>query len=285
MNPSFLAVIVTASSVAGFGLLAVLGVYSANEFMTSNPFVGLAGVGAAVVLIAIGVVASLLKAGRPERTFSPLDEWRSPWPPRTDFFGKITLVSALVFGFGWGVLGDTDGLWAVAAMLAAILSMASLICTAMIYGCLRPVRQWFEIWTVPGFVTFGIMGGTLLAAPIGLALGETNWLVKYLPTGTIVIAWWFNIIFWDYALGSRNLDKAAVEDPALDFPATGENYLIKDSCFDDARKQTQKWRRKVNVIAFGLPMAFTLISLATLKNHEAFSVLMAVAGGISFLAG
>lgn len=287
MHPVSLAVILSSSSIAGLGLLAVLGLLSAAGFLTSNPWLGVFAIGVAVVLIALELVAALFNLGRPEKTFDALAQWPSPWPSRTRLFAKITLVAAIGFGIGWGGLGNTDGIWMLAGVAAIILSMVTVTCSAMIYGCLRPVRQWFEWWTAPSIITFSVMGGSLLLSPIAQVMGEPNWLIKYLPSGTVVFAWFFNVVFWDYALNMWPRPHAVQQDgdgsaPSLEFPQTGENYLIKEAVFDAARRRTHDLRRFVHLTAFAIPLTLTLIGTAT---HGTVATVMALGAVISFVVG
>ena len=53
-----------------------------------------------------------------------------------------TYVPAVLFGLGWVIWEDLQGVWAVCAPLAAAGAALTVACTGMIYASLKPIRQW-----------------------------------------------------------------------------------------------------------------------------------------------
>jgi DMSO reductase anchor subunit len=152
------------------GLLAVLPVIA----ITSQGDV-LAGVISLGLLIA-GLVASLFHLGHPERAWRSAAMWRTSWLSREVIVLPVTLVLIFVYtllkyfrnhdviivlGNGYPVE------WSTAIGFSAAFAVFALyLCTAMIYACLKFLRQWHSPLTALNFLLLGSASGFTLAAAL-----------------------------------------------------------------------------------------------------------------------
>ncbi len=67
MHPAYSVILFTTASGAGYGMLALLGLVGVNHGQASSPAFGLVSMVLALALVTIGLLASTLHLGRPER--------------------------------------------------------------------------------------------------------------------------------------------------------------------------------------------------------------------------
>ena len=163
MHPAFSVIFLTTLIGAGQGLFLAL--FTAQSYALfdllpepSDPaFLGI-GSALALVLLAGGLVASFFHLGRPERAWRAATQWRTSWLSREVLmlpaFMGILFLYGLCHHFGWKpVLATLPGgigvdLTVVLGVLATLLAFALYVCTAMIYACLRFLREWQTPLTV-----------------------------------------------------------------------------------------------------------------------------------------
>ena len=263
MRPAYSVILFTVLSGAGYGLAAMASLVLASAAMIAVPqlavILGLA-------LASCGLVASTFHLGRPERAWRALSQWRTSWLSREAVLALATFVVAVPLI----VLLDlerNDGLAIrLAAAAMAVSCFATVLCTAMIYASLRPVRQWRH-WTVPAAYLFFALGsgGVLLnllqavaKAPSGMwslapvpallaAWGarEANWLLLHAKPGQLTIA---------DATGLARLGTVSTLDP----PHTEPNYLLHEFGFRVARRHIARLRVLARIFGLFLPIAATL---------------------------
>ncbi len=162
MHPAFSVVFFTTATGAGYGLLALLGVLAGQGFIPPDFWLGLVGMGLALGLIAAGLLSSTGHLGRPERAWRAFSQWRSSWLSREGVASVTTFIPAGLFGIGWVLLGRTGGWVAIAGLLAAIGAIVTVCTTSMIYASLKPIAQWHSRFTLPGYLIFSAMTGSVL---------------------------------------------------------------------------------------------------------------------------
>ena len=69
MNPAFSVILLTTASGAGYGMLAWLGVLNALRPAAASPWFGVAAILVALALSTVGLLASTLHLGHPERAW------------------------------------------------------------------------------------------------------------------------------------------------------------------------------------------------------------------------
>ncbi|TIQ49906.1 MAG: dimethyl sulfoxide reductase anchor subunit [Mesorhizobium sp.] len=261
MHPAFSVVFFTTATGAGYGLLALLGVLAGLGFVPPDFWLGAIGMGLALGLISAGLLSSAGHLGRPERAWRAFSQWRSSWLSREGVASVATFVPAGLFAIGWVVLGRTDGWVAVAGLLAAVGAVITVCTTGMIYASLKPIAQWHSRYTLPSYLIFSAMSGSVLLNALlqGFALSST-----ILLTGCsllTLLGWGWKLATWRY---NDRLEIATTANTAtglaggtvrsLEWPHTEENYLLKEMGFRIARKHKARLRQITQVLAFALPV-------------------------------
>ena len=174
MQPAFSVVFLTTLIGAGQGLLLAL--YLAEfgaryRWWLAAPADGaFFALGAAIVVAftAAGLVSSVFHLGRPERGWRSAARWRTSWLSREvivlpAFMGATALYGVVHFA-GWQAPESAFGPTLAIGALAALLSLALYLCTAMIYACVKFLQEWASPLTVANYLLLGCSSGFTLAA-------------------------------------------------------------------------------------------------------------------------
>ena len=263
MHPAYSIIFFTTASGAGYGLLAWLGSLAAAGFLEATPRVGWIGFGLAFVLIAFGLLSSTFHLGHPERAWRAFSQWRTSWLSREGVMALATFVPALAFAYGWVWEG---AIWHGAAIAGAASAAFTVVCTAMIYASLRPVRAWHNAWTVPNYLALAAAtGGVLLAAALAAA-GEPRGPGLVAAFASLFAAWCLKLGYWRFLDGGK---AASTPESAtglgalgtvrlLDPPNTTENFVQREMGYRIARKHAAKLRRVARLGTFAMPFALML---------------------------
>ncbi|WP_376702013.1 DmsC/YnfH family molybdoenzyme membrane anchor subunit [Mesorhizobium sp. ISC25] len=282
MHPAFSVVFFTTVTGAGYGLLALLGVLAGQGFIPPDFWLGLTGIGLALGLISAGLLSSAGHLGRPERAWRAFSQWRSSWLSREGVASVATFVPAGLFGIGWVVLGRTSGWVAVAGLLAASGAVATVCTTGMIYASLKPIAQWHSRFTLPGYLIFSAMTGSVLLNALlqGFAAGSSTLLAAALLL--TALGWGLKLATWRYndrleiltnANTATGLAGGTVR--SLEWPHTEENYLLKEMGFCIARKHRVRLRQITQALAFALPALLLVAAFALPWPYAAVSSMLA----------
>ncbi len=286
MHPAASVILFTVSSGMGYGLLALLAVLGSLGALAPDPGLGLAGLGTALTLITAGLLASAFHLGHPERAWRALSQWRTSWLSREGVLAIMAYPPALLFAGGWVLAGRTDGIFALAGWLTALLAVLTVCCTAMIYVSLKPIPQWRNRWVMPGYLAMALATGA-----VGLALLTSVFGVGRELTGVIAIlglglAALVKLAYWRHidtaapiataaaATGMGKLGQARL----LERPNTQENYLQKEMGFRVARKHAKRLRRLVLIGGFGVPLALVLLASLLPAAVSVWLLALALAG-------
>ena len=157
-----------------------------------------------------------------------------------------------VLAVGWVLLESVDGLFALAAALAAVCAVLTLYSTGMIYASLRTIRQWHQPLTAPIYVALGLASGAvllrLLLAVFGEAAPWSAWLaiVGLVVGAALKWAYWLRIdgelrtYTAEAATGLGHLGKVRALEP----PHTQPNFVMREMGYRVARKHAQKLRKR-----------------------------------------
>jgi len=268
MHPAFSVIFFTTSSGAGYGLLALMGIFGAAGLLPADRWVGLAGLFMALALISTGLLSSTFHLGRPERAWRAITQWRSSWLAREGVMAVLTYIPAGLMGLGWVWFEDMQGPWAVAGIVTALLSWITVVCTAMIYRSLRPIHQWHNDWTVPSYGLLSLMSGAVLMSVLIHLFGIENDYIQGLTVVTLAAGWGLKTLYWGFNKRSRGLPTMnsalgidAGDVSVLELPHTSDNYLMKEMGFKVARKHADKLRRIAHLLGFALPLALSLLAM------------------------
>lgn len=269
MHPAFSVIFFTTASGAGYGLLALMGLLGGLDRLPADRWLGLTGLGLGLIAVAGGLMSSTFHLGHPERAWRALSQWRSSWLSREGLLAIVTFPPAALFALGWVLFGSRDGIWAVFGLATALLCLATIACTGMIYASLKPIPRWSNGWTVPNYLLLGLMSGALWLDALALGLDRGDQLPAWIALLAILLAAAAKFGYW------RFIDRAASRSTAetatglgalgkvrlLEAPHTSENYLMREMGYRIARKHAGKLRRIAGAMAFALPFALTLAAL------------------------
>ena len=272
MHPAYSIIFFTTASGAGYGLLALLGVYGWLGLLPLDA-PGFAGttLGISLVLITAGLLSSTFHLGHPERAIKAFTQWKTSWLSREAWLAVGALLVMAAYGAGLVFFGV-----AVAPLgwLGAVLSLATVFATSMIYGQLKTVPRWNTKLTPMMFLTFSLAGGGLLSAQISSAL------LLLIAAGVVQVAYW---ITGDRALAQSGTSLATATGlgetgtvRAFEPPHTGTNYLLREFVHVVGRKHASKLRIIALILMIGTPVA--LLSMPVSHWIALLAVISHVAG-------
>ena len=244
MNPAPSVLLFTVLSGLGFGFLAALGV----GLVQPAGWAAFALWGLGYGLTVGGLLASTTHLGRPDRAWRAFSQWRSSWLSREGIAAVATLVIlAPVALSDWLGLG----LSRLPGMVGAVLALATIGTTSMIYAQLKTVPRWNH-WTTPAqFFAFALAGGAMLAGQGGAAI-----VLLALLAAALVAHWHFGDRRFSEvgatmgsATGLGDLGAVSVFDPAH----TAGNYLMREMIFVVGRKHVAKLRVLALIFACLIP--------------------------------
>ncbi len=287
MHPAYSVIVFTTASGAGYGLLALLGLTGASHGSSSDFWFGAVSMLVALGLITVGLLSSTFHLGHPERAWRAFSQWRSSWLSREGVLAVATYIPACLFGLLWVMPGSNGIALAVLGVVTAILAMATVICTAMIYASLTTIRAWRHWMVVPVYVIFSIATGAVLLFALTSVFGRSG--IPALGVITIValvLAGVAKLVYWTgidnmkplYTMGDATGLGGDVRQWEL--PHTSENYIQSEMGFKVARKHAYKLRM---IVGACLVAALLLVMAAFGFGGDAapvFAVLAVVLAGI-----
>lgn len=284
MRPAYSVVFFTTATGAGYGLLAWLGIFAASGAVPPDFWLGIIGLGLSLGLVSAGLLASTAHLGRPERAWRALSQWRSSWLSREAVASLATYVPAGLFAVGWVLLGRTDGWVAAAGILAAIGAAVTVCTTGMIYASLKPIAQWHNPFTLPAYLIYAAMTGSLLLNAVLRGLGSVPAWLPALAIVATLLGWAWKAATWRHndalvAVASANTATglAGGSVRSIEWPHTEENFVLKEMGYRIARRHAGRLRRIVQLAAFALPIALLAAAMAATSPIAAIlSVLAAL---------
>jgi DMSO reductase anchor subunit len=167
MNPAFSVVFFTTLAGAAQGLVLALALTSLSGVELRPDFNSRALL-LALVMLTVGLAASFLHLGRPERAWRAAMMWRTSWLSR-----EVIVLPAFigVVALWWLALqlGSDATLWRIVALLLALLLWH---CTGMIYACLKFIEEWAHGLTIVNFGLIGLSSGLVLACALATLQGD-----------------------------------------------------------------------------------------------------------------
>jgi len=270
MHPAPSVIAFTTLSGLGFGLLVFLGL----GLPAPTGWVAFVFFTLAYLLAVGGLLASAFHLGRPDRALRAFTQWQTSWLSREAWAAVATLLVMAAYGAGLVFFGIRITLL---GWLGALLSLATVGTTSMIYAQLRTVPRWHH-WTTPAmFLTTMLAGGALLAGQTRIALP------LLVLAGAAQVAYW---ITGDRRLAASgtNMQTATGLGPgtvrSFEPPHTGGNYLTREMVFVVARRRATQLRGLALGLGFVLPAALLILPAGHLVGGLAvLSHLAGVAAG------
>jgi DMSO reductase anchor subunit len=263
MNPAPSVLLFTVLSGLGFGFLAALGV----GLVQPAGWTAFALWGLGYGLTVGGLLASTTHLGRPDRAWRAFSQWRSSWLSREGIAAVATLVVlAPVALSDWLGLG----LSRLPGMVGAVLALATIATTSMIYAQLKTVPRWNH-WTTPAqFFAFALAGGAMLAGQGGVAIA-----LLALLAAALAAHWHFGDrrfgevgATMGSATGLGDLGAVSVFDPAH----TAGNYLMREMIFVVGRKHVAKLRVLALILACLIPALILMLTVHPVATAAAVAL-------------
>ena len=264
MHPALSVILFTSASGAGYMLLSLMGVLAASGLLAPERGFGLAGFAIGFGATGLGLLASTFHLGHPERAWRAFSQWRSSWLSREGILALATFLPAIAFAWSWVVEGR---IFLAAGVATALLGIATIAATAMIYASLKPVKAWHNGWTLPLYLANGLCSGALWAAALAGWCGQKAApMLAVIAVLASILSSVVTLIYW------RHIDRAQRDGKAGDATGLGrfgtvtallsphslDNYLMKEMGFRIARKHAAKLRSVALWSGFIVPGALTL---------------------------
>ncbi len=129
-----------------------------------------------LLLCGAGLVAATFHLGQPLRAWRAGARWRTSWLSREIVVLPVFMAVVAAWGLAHWMGAPALGLGAVAVALAFLLYL----CTGMIYGAVRVIREWATPLTPLNFAVLGIASGSTLAAALAASA---------MPAMAVPLAW------------------------------------------------------------------------------------------------
>ncbi len=267
MHPALSVIIFTTASGAGYGLLALSGLFAAVDWLPRDGTVGGWAIGGALVLVTGGLLASTAHLGRPERAWRALSQWRTSWLSREGLFALAAYLPALAFLAGW--MRPESVPWGPWGLLAAVAALLTVYATGKIYATLKPIPAWNNGLVVPGYLVLGGLGGIQILSLIMAAAGHYHerfgWIVLLFATCAALVkhGYWRDIARTRSATDSATatgLGAAGERVRLLDAPHTTDNFVMREMGYRIARRHATRLRQICTSTLFAVPAMLALVS-------------------------
>ncbi|MEP7327953.1 MAG: DmsC/YnfH family molybdoenzyme membrane anchor subunit [Betaproteobacteria bacterium] len=198
MKPAFSVLLFTVLSGAGLGALAIIALLDLAALVgmiapLAPPRLQARAAAIALLLVVAGLCASTLHLANPKNAWRSWTRWRTSWLSREAVLSLAFMPVAvgLVACWWWDVAPTMRVLFAVATLL---LAWMILVCTAMIYASLKPIRQWHTRHVPANFLLYGHASGALLVVVVLRSDG-------YEAASLVPLVWLVWLLFVAAAIG------------------------------------------------------------------------------------
>ena len=270
MHPAYSVILFTTASGAGYGLLILLAVLAVIGELPPERWLGFTGLAAALALITVGLLSSAFHLGRPERAWRAYSQWRTSWLSREGVVATATYLPAGLFAIGWVVLGSFAPPWSTAGVVSALLAVATVYCTGMIYASLTTIPQWHHPLVVPVYLLLALASGALLINVVLGLFGHSTRLSSWIALGSLLAGFVVKLGYWrgidtaprrHSAGDATGLGRVGTVRP-LDPPHTQPNFVMREMGYAIARKHARRLRLIAVALLFAAPFALTAAALA-----------------------
>lgn len=279
MHPALSVIFFTTLSGAGYGLLAWSGLTMAllalrGGLSTALEGVQFAGLLLGLLLSTVGLLCSLFHLGKPGRAWRALSQWRTSWLSREGVLALLTplpALAAIVLLF-LATPGPTRAAWlACLGLLTAVMALATVACTAMIYASLKPIPAWRHPLVLPVYLLFALVTGLALQLLTVAAVLHGQGLAAMLPTlalAGLVLA----LLKWLYWRGIDASPAPATRGAAVGLPGrdvrvferphSEESYITREMAFKVARLHGRRLRFAALALLVAAPVLASGLLLA-----------------------
>ena len=278
MKPAFSIIFFTVSSGAGLGLLALIALVDMLAHGVMPDYALWRGALLGLGLVAAGLASSVLHLANPRNA------WRSMVRVRTSWLSREAVAAVALFAAGaaYVLLLTGEAPSAPRVLLAwatCVFAWAVLVCTAMIYASLKPIRQWHTRWTPANYLLLGHWSGALLLAALACAYTSRTGAFFALAALLGAVALAAKLAYWR-AIGASmpalTLERAigveeGVRGPGpvsiaharlLDVGHSHGTFLTREFGFVVAQRHASALRVVALALGFGLPLAWLVSGIA-----------------------
>ncbi len=195
MKPALSILFFTVLSGAGLGVLALTGCVALFHLPWLFPEALPKAAGLGLALTTAGLASSTLHLANPRNAWRALSRFRTSWLSREAVFALllIVVVVALVAALVAGIEGLLRSLLAT---LTIALAWTVLVCTAMIYASLKPIRQWHTRFTPVAYFVLGHWSGALLLLAVARVDASNSVRLAHLCLALAVVVAIVKIGYW-----------------------------------------------------------------------------------------
>ena len=266
MRPVGSAILFTAATGMGCGLLVLLGVFASGETVPADRWFGLAALGIALGALALGLVSSTLYPDSPERAFRASTRWRSSWPARAGLLAAASCVPAALCAIGWVGYGAVDGIWRAFGLAAALLAGFTVHATAMAYATQQAVPAWCNRWAVPLHLALALYGGALWLNALLILFGRASPDAALIVVIGLFLSFYLKRRYWRFIDAVRAVHATQ---------GTGDGI---------ARERAVRLRRYAFVLLFALPLVLTMAAIEAASWPAALAAAAAALSGSAGVA-
>lgn len=265
MHPAYSVIFFTTASGAGYALIFLMALFAAMNGVPADPWFGAVGLGLGTVLVTGGLLSSTAHLGHPERAWRAYSQWKSSWLSREGVLATATYVPLALTFWGWVIEGSMDGTFSFIAAVLAMMCLLTVHSTGMIYATLRTISAWHNRLTVPGYLCFALLSGSVWFHALAQMFGYQTPAVALVVIVALFLSFYIKRKYWrsidtqpgpstpESATGLGDLGKVRLLDP----PTMTENFVQREMGFSIARKHAQKLRRICFFTYFLIPIVLT----------------------------
>jgi len=218
MHAALSVIAFTVLSGAGLGALSLVALaelgatYLGWPVLAPRPTLAIAAA-AGLVLVVVGLSSSTLHLANPRNAWRSLSRFRTSWLSREAAFALALLpvAAALVAALWFDV--RPRRMWGLAAG-TMLLAWTGLLCTAMIYACLKPIRQWHTLRVPLAYFVLGHASGAVIVEAFVRAGQGSTWIASA-GVALLLAAWLVKEEYWRF---TRSAENALTLEQAIGVP-------------------------------------------------------------------
>jgi DMSO reductase anchor subunit len=207
MHAAFSVIAFTVLSGAGLGALALVALadlgaaYAGWPALAPRPAMAIAA-GTGLVLVAAGLASSTLHLAYPRNAWRSASRFRTSWLSREAVFALALLPIAAAFVVALWLDLRPRRTWGLAAG-TLLLAWTVLVCTAMIYASLKPIRQWHTRRVPLAYLVLGHASGAVIVEAVVRPLHGATW-VASAGVALLLAAWLVKEEYWRFTRSDEN---------------------------------------------------------------------------------
>jgi sulfite dehydrogenase (quinone) subunit SoeC len=288
LHPAYSVIVFSTLSGAGYGLLALAALAGAAHGPASSFAFGALVLGVGLGLVTIGLLASMLHLGHPERAWRAMSQWRSSWLSREGVMALVTYGPATLFGWLWLAPASSPVAIRITGLMLALMCALTVVCTAMIYASLPTIRQWRQPLVLPVYLVMAVATGAALLLAVATPFGRGAAVLAGIAVVSLLVAVVFKLWYWR-AIDTAPRDLTIAMATGLAEPVrqweqahTARNFVMQEMGYQVGRRHARRLRRIV-VGLFGGAVVLALPALILGGGLVAASA--AVLSAVAALAG